>query len=191
MSDKEGLGAKLDKSDKDAINTALKETEAWLEENGESATAEDVEEQLSELQATLAPITSKVYADGAGAGGSGSGSAPITSHAPAAPAPARPKVQQLRPTNKGVAAAPGAASAEAGPSVVPRAAGPRIVNAAAAAAPPQQPGATSSVPRAGPRVVTGQGAGNNVLVNACQVRRVVRERGTAARERWRRTRRGI
>jgi len=72
VSDKEGLGAKLDKSDKDAINTALKETESWLEENGESATAEDVEEQLSELQATLAPITSKVYGDSAG-GSSSSG----------------------------------------------------------------------------------------------------------------------
>ena len=72
VSDKEGLGAKLDKSDKDAINTALKETESWLEENGESATAEDVEEQLSELQATPAPITSKVYGDSAG-GSSSSG----------------------------------------------------------------------------------------------------------------------
>ncbi|PWN41166.1 heat shock protein 70 [Ceraceosorus guamensis] len=78
VSDKDGLGAKLDKSDKESINTALKDTEKWLEENSESASAEDVEEQLSELQATLAPITSKVYADAAGGKATDPEDEPIT-----------------------------------------------------------------------------------------------------------------
>ena len=68
ISDKEGLGGKLDKEDKDTIKQNLKDAEAWLEENSQSAEAQDIEEQLSELQAAVAPITAKVYQGGAGAG---------------------------------------------------------------------------------------------------------------------------
>ncbi|KDN52192.1 heat shock protein 70 [Tilletiaria anomala UBC 951] len=66
VGDKEGLGGKLDKDDKATINTALKDAESWLEENGESAEAQDIDEQLSELQAAVTPITAKVYQTGAG-----------------------------------------------------------------------------------------------------------------------------
>ncbi|PWN18283.1 heat shock protein 70 [Microstroma glucosiphilum] len=65
IADKEGLGGKLDKADKEAIRTALKDGTTWMEENPE-AEASDIEEQLSELQATVAPITAKVYSGGAG-----------------------------------------------------------------------------------------------------------------------------
>ncbi|SPO41873.1 probable chaperone bip [Pseudozyma flocculosa] len=72
VSDKEGLGGKLDKDDKDTIKQSLKDAEAWLEENGQTAEAQDIEEQLSELQAAVAPITAKIYQGGA-AGGAGAG----------------------------------------------------------------------------------------------------------------------
>ncbi|KAN0061569.1 ATPase with role in protein import into the ER [Thecaphora frezii] len=71
ISDKEGLGGKLDKDDKETIKQSLKDAESWLEENGQSAEAQDIEEQLSELQAAVAPITAKIYQGGAGAGGAG------------------------------------------------------------------------------------------------------------------------
>jgi heat shock protein 5 len=59
-SDSEGLGGKLDATDKKAILDAVKEKSDWLDENP-AADAEDYEEQLAELQATVAPITSKLY----------------------------------------------------------------------------------------------------------------------------------
>ncbi|WVQ96535.1 chaperone DnaK [Kwoniella sp. CBS 9459] len=67
VNDAEGLGAKLSSDDKETILAAIKEKTEWLEENP-AAEAEDYEEQLSEFQATVAPITSKLYG---GAGGSG------------------------------------------------------------------------------------------------------------------------
>ncbi|PKI84502.1 ATPase with role in protein import into the ER [Malassezia vespertilionis] len=66
ISDKEGLGSKLDQTDKDTIQQHLKEADKWLEENGEKAEAQDIEEQLSELQSVITPITAKVYNTGAG-----------------------------------------------------------------------------------------------------------------------------
>ncbi|WWC88634.1 chaperone DnaK [Kwoniella dendrophila CBS 6074] len=66
VADKEGLGGKLSDEDKETINAALKEKTEWLEENP-TAEAEDYDEQLSELQAAVAPITAKLYG---GAGGS-------------------------------------------------------------------------------------------------------------------------
>lgn len=70
LSDKEGLGGKLDKEDKETIRQALKDGTTWLEENSE-AEASDIEEQLSELQATVAPITAKVYSGGEAGGAAG------------------------------------------------------------------------------------------------------------------------
>ncbi|WRT67985.1 chaperone DnaK [Kwoniella shivajii] len=67
VADSEGLGGKLSEDDKETILSALKEKTEWLEENP-TAEAEDYEEQLSELQAAVAPITAKLYG---GAGGSG------------------------------------------------------------------------------------------------------------------------
>ncbi|WFD30868.1 ATPase with role in protein import into the ER [Malassezia sp. CBS 17886] len=72
ISDKEGLGGKLDKDDKDTLQQHIKDAEKWLEDNAESADAQDIEEQLSEFQAAVTPITAKVYAAGdSGAGGAG------------------------------------------------------------------------------------------------------------------------
>ncbi|WFD43334.1 ATPase with role in protein import into the ER [Malassezia psittaci] len=69
IADKDGLGGKLSKEDKDTIQQHLKDSEKWLEENGENAEAQDIEEQMSELQSAVTPITAKVYQDGASAGG--------------------------------------------------------------------------------------------------------------------------
>ena len=69
LSDKEGLGGKLDKEDKETIKQSLKDAEAWLDENSQTAEGSDIEEQLSELQAAVAPITAKIYQGGAAAGG--------------------------------------------------------------------------------------------------------------------------
>ncbi|OWZ27008.1 glucose-regulated protein [Cryptococcus neoformans C23] len=66
IGDTEGLGGKLSEDDKDTILSAIKEKTEWLDEHPQ-ADAEDYEEQLSELQATVAPITSNLYG---GAGGS-------------------------------------------------------------------------------------------------------------------------
>lgn len=71
VTDKDGLGGKLDKSDKETIQQHIKDAETWVEENGQTAEAQDVEEQLSELQAAVSPITAKVYQGGAGAGAGG------------------------------------------------------------------------------------------------------------------------
>lgn len=61
------MGGKLSSDDKETILEAVKEKSEWLEENPE-AEAEDYEDQLSELQATVGPITAKLYSGGAGGG---------------------------------------------------------------------------------------------------------------------------
>ena len=71
VTDKEGLGGKLDSNDKATIQQHIKDAEKWMEENGQAAEAQDIEELLQELQAAISPITAKVYSAG-GAGGAGS-----------------------------------------------------------------------------------------------------------------------
>ena len=71
VTDKEGLGGKLDSNDKATIQQHFKDAEKWMEENGQAAEAQDIEEHLQELQAAISPITAKVYNAG-GAGGAGS-----------------------------------------------------------------------------------------------------------------------
>ncbi|GAA5867241.1 hypothetical protein JCM5296_002802 [Sporobolomyces johnsonii] len=66
LADTEGLGGKLEGADKKQIEAEIKKTESWLEEFGASAQNEDFDEQREQLQAAVAPITSKIYA---GAGG--------------------------------------------------------------------------------------------------------------------------
>ncbi|KAF8527815.1 hypothetical protein JB92DRAFT_3093171 [Gautieria morchelliformis] len=53
LDDQEGLGE-------------VKATTRWIDANGQSATADELEEKLSDLQAIVTPITLKLYADGAG-----------------------------------------------------------------------------------------------------------------------------
>ena len=65
VGDAEGMGGKLSSDDKETILEAIKEKTTWLEENPD-AEAEDYEDQLSELQATVGPITAKLYSGGAG-----------------------------------------------------------------------------------------------------------------------------
>ena len=64
LADQEGLGGKLDDDDKKAILDAVKETTDWIDENGQSATAEELEEKLSDVQSVVTPITSKLYTGG-------------------------------------------------------------------------------------------------------------------------------
>ncbi|KAK0528373.1 ATPase with role in protein import into the ER [Tilletia horrida] len=66
INDKEGLGGKLDKDDKDTIRAAIKETNSWVEENSATAEKQDIEEKLEELQSIVSPITAKVYAQSGG-----------------------------------------------------------------------------------------------------------------------------
>ncbi|TFK81937.1 heat shock protein 70 [Polyporus arcularius HHB13444] len=67
LADQEGLGGKLEDEDKKAILDVVKETTDWVDENGQTATAEELEEKLSDVQAVVNPITSKLYSGG-GAG---------------------------------------------------------------------------------------------------------------------------
>ncbi|GAA5821403.1 hypothetical protein JCM11251_004606 [Rhodosporidiobolus azoricus] len=68
LSDSEGLGGKLDSSDKKEIQDELKKATDWIEEFGGSASAEDFDEQREALQAAVAPITAKIYSGGADSG---------------------------------------------------------------------------------------------------------------------------
>ena len=69
LADQEGLGGKLEDEDKKAILDAVKETTEWIDENGQTATAEELEEKLSDVQSVVNPITSKLYSSGGGMGG--------------------------------------------------------------------------------------------------------------------------
>ncbi|KAG6808687.1 hypothetical protein H0H92_003249, partial [Tricholoma furcatifolium] len=60
----EGLGGKISDDDKKTILAAVKETTDWIDENGHSASVEDLEEKLAEVQGVVNPITSKLYAGG-------------------------------------------------------------------------------------------------------------------------------
>ncbi|KAK5162884.1 ATPase with role in protein import into the ER [Saxophila tyrrhenica] len=66
LSDDDGLGGKIDEDDKETLQEAVKEAQDWLEENGQTATAEDFEEQSQKLSDVAYPITSKLNAGGAG-----------------------------------------------------------------------------------------------------------------------------
>ncbi|KAF9048024.1 heat shock protein 70, partial [Hymenopellis radicata] len=64
VTDQEGLGGKISDEDKKTILDAVKETTDWLDENGASATEEDLEEKLAEVQGIVNPITTKLYSGG-------------------------------------------------------------------------------------------------------------------------------
>jgi len=65
LADQSGLGGKLDDDDKKTILAAIKEATEWIDDNGQSATTEEFEEKLSEIQSVVSPITSKLYSGGA------------------------------------------------------------------------------------------------------------------------------
>jgi endoplasmic reticulum chaperone BiP len=80
VTDSDGLGGKLDDADKKTILAAVKEATEWVESNGQSASAEDLEEKLAEVQAIVNPITSKLYAGGESSAGPDDEEDPIRSH---------------------------------------------------------------------------------------------------------------
>ncbi|KIM81916.1 hypothetical protein PILCRDRAFT_820786 [Piloderma croceum F 1598] len=69
LGDQEGLGGKIDDSDKKSLLATIKETTDWIDENGQTASTEDLEEKLSEIQSIVTPITSKLYTGGNAPGG--------------------------------------------------------------------------------------------------------------------------
>lgn len=62
-----GLGSKLSDEDKEEINTAVENTIEWLDENGETAEAEDIKEMKEKLEGIVKPIIDALYADQGGA----------------------------------------------------------------------------------------------------------------------------
>ena len=64
LADQDGMGGKLEDEDKKAILATVKETTDWIEENGQTATADELEEKLAEVQRVVNPITSKLYSAG-------------------------------------------------------------------------------------------------------------------------------
>ncbi|KAJ7058111.1 heat shock protein 70 family [Mycena amicta] len=66
LADQEGLGGKLSDEDKKTILAAVKEATDWIDEHGATADIEDLESKLADIQAIVNPITSKLYAGGAG-----------------------------------------------------------------------------------------------------------------------------
>ena len=54
VNDKEGLGGKLEKDDKKTILDAVNAAASWLESEGATASAEEIDERREELQATVA-----------------------------------------------------------------------------------------------------------------------------------------
>jgi heat shock protein 5 len=68
VGDQEGLGGKLSDEDKKTILATVKDATSWVEEYGSSASVEDLEEKLAEIQGIVNPITAKLYAGGATGG---------------------------------------------------------------------------------------------------------------------------
>jgi heat shock protein 5 len=69
LGDQEGLGGKISDEDKKTILAAVKDTTDWIEENGQTASVEDLEEKLTEVQNIVNPITTKLYSGAGGAPG--------------------------------------------------------------------------------------------------------------------------
>ncbi|KAF9489101.1 heat shock protein 70 [Pleurotus eryngii] len=80
LGDQEGLGGKLSDDDKKTILTTVKDITDWIDENGSSASVEDLEEKLAEVQAIVNPITTKIYSQGGAPGGAADEEDPIRDH---------------------------------------------------------------------------------------------------------------
>ncbi|KAH6597546.1 hypothetical protein BASA61_003115 [Batrachochytrium salamandrivorans] len=63
VADEKNMGGKLSEEDKATLVEALKEKQQWLDANP-TATKEEMEEQKSELEGIVNPITAKLYASG-------------------------------------------------------------------------------------------------------------------------------
>ena len=61
LGDSDGLGGKLDDDDKKTLLDVIKETTDWIDSEGQSASVDDLEEKLQEIQNIANPITAKLY----------------------------------------------------------------------------------------------------------------------------------
>lgn len=68
-----GIASKISADEKQRILDSIKEANAWIEKNFESAVKEDFEEQKEKVEKVAAPIISKVYGSGSGSSGSAAG----------------------------------------------------------------------------------------------------------------------
>jgi len=64
LGDQDGLGGKISDDDKKKILDAVKDVTEWIDDNGQTASAEELEEKLQEVQSVINPITSKLYSSG-------------------------------------------------------------------------------------------------------------------------------
>ncbi|TIA92532.1 hypothetical protein E3P99_00562 [Wallemia hederae] len=64
LADSEGYGGKLSKEDKQALQSELKDAEAWINEQGQYLEPQEIEDKLAEVQAFVSSITSKLYEEG-------------------------------------------------------------------------------------------------------------------------------
>jgi len=69
LGDQEGLGGKISDEDKKTLLSTVKETTDWIDELGSSASVEDLEEKLAEVQGVVNPITTKLYQSAGGDSG--------------------------------------------------------------------------------------------------------------------------
>jgi len=64
LGDSDGLGGKLDADDKKTLLDAIKDTTGWIDSESQSASVDDLEEKLQEIQNIANPITAKLYNGG-------------------------------------------------------------------------------------------------------------------------------
>lgn len=67
LSDKSGLGGKVSKENKENLQQLISGGTNWVQEYGSTASVEDLEDKLSEIQSVANPIVSELY-KGAGQG---------------------------------------------------------------------------------------------------------------------------
>jgi len=79
INDNEKLGSKIGEEDKETIETLVKETIEWLEQN-QSADKEEFDAQYKDVEKVVQPIFSKLYGQGGAPGGPGGDEEEMGSH---------------------------------------------------------------------------------------------------------------
>ncbi|EPT01767.1 hypothetical protein FOMPIDRAFT_1088350, partial [Fomitopsis schrenkii] len=62
LGEQDAFGGKLSEDDREDLLKDNKETTTRIDDYGQTANAEDFEENMQEVQAKVSPITSKIYA---------------------------------------------------------------------------------------------------------------------------------
>jgi heat shock protein 5 len=70
INDNEKLGSKITEEDKTTIETAIKETLEWVDENGPTGTKDEFDEKYKELEQIVQPIMGRLYEAAGASGGS-------------------------------------------------------------------------------------------------------------------------